>query len=675
MNFDLSSLNPQQLRAVVHRDGPLLLLAGAGSGKTRVVTHRIAHLIQHGTRPEGILAVTFTNKAATEMSERLHGLVGSDTAEKVMTSTFHKLGVLILKRDGRSVGVPEDFTIVDTDDQLTLIRDAMRQAEINTERYEPHWIQYRISAAKNAGMFADNLGARITDVIGQVISSVYRAYTDLLRRSNAVDFDDLLLLPLSILQTRPSALDYYRGRFLHILVDEFQDSNHVQLEIIRLLADKSRNVCVVGDDDQSIYGWRGALIRNILEFERYFPDATTITLTQNYRSTSVILTAANAVIQHNQSRRPKDLWTETISDDLIPVVQLRTPQDEARYVVEKIEEISRSEGRALDQFAILVRTNAQTKNFEEALRLSQTPYHLVGGLTFWDRAEIKDALALLRLLVNPNDEVALRRAVGVYGTAVGPATFRRLIDAAHVHRRTLLDMMENASGVSGIGGKAAQICEEFARHIKSHGLLLYPGGPVAAVVRRLIDSVKLNRLLITRAGDEEEGTKRYSNVKELVRSLEAYESRRGREASLGEFLRGLALDQTDSADQTDGKVTLMTLHSAKGLEFPVVFLCGLEERIVPHARVVDEDGDVDEERRLFYVGMTRARAKLILTWCQKRERFGETKRSIPSRFLDELPAHITCREDLGDLAEPEQSNLTSAREDAFRRLASLFGDV
>ncbi|GMV42352.1 MAG: DNA helicase [Myxococcales bacterium] len=669
---DLGGLNPKQREAVLHRHGPLLLLAGAGSGKTRVVTTRIAHLIATGVLPGHILAVTFTNKAAGEMGERVASLVSAEAAKKVTVSTFHSLGLLMLRERGRHIGIAPELSIFDQSDQVTTVRDVMREARIDTERYEPSWMLGRIGALKNGGVSADRYAPGPGDLIGALVADVYRRYTELLRAYSALDFDDLLLEPLRLLREHPAVRDEYRERFRWIMVDEFQDTNGVQLDLVRELADGHRNLLVVGDDDQSIYGWRGAQIENVLAFERHFPDARVLTLDQNYRSVGNVLHAANAVIRNNRVRRDKTLWTAEGQGEPLRYVRLPEPESEARFIAQEIDRLRYAESRPLSAFGVLFRTNGQARALEEGMRFANLPYKLVGAYKFFDRKEVRDALAWIRLLVNERDEVSLRRALAFPPSGIGPASLGRVSAFAHRHRVSMVEALHRADEIDGLNGRIRGTARDLSAIIRRTAARMAPGRPIQAPLAHMLQELRFYEAMVASGDKREVVLSRWRNVQDLLNGIGAYESRKGAEATLEDYLRLIALDTRDDEDASVEKdrLTMMTLHSAKGLEFPVVFLTGLEEGLLPHKRSADE-GDVDEERRLFYVGITRARERLVMTGCRRRKRFAESIRCQESRFLDELPAEGVVREDRTDGSHDEAA-CPEARTAALAKIAALF---
>ena len=623
----LHGLNPAQLDAVTHAEGPLLVVAGAGSGKTRVLTARIAHLIRaHGVSPFEILAITFTNKAAEEMRHRVGALVGP-VAEKMWVSTFHAACVRMLRRDADLIGFPSSFTIYDQADAVRLVGYVLRDLNVDTKRFPPRAVHASISAAKNEGLTAAAYAERAQVIFERRIAEVYAEYQARLLRAGAMDFDDLLLNAVRLLREHPDVLLHYQRRFRHILVDEYQDTNRVQNELVVLLSSDHRNVCVVGDSDQSVYRFRGADIRNILEFEDAFPDATVILLEQNYRSTQTILDAANAVIANNFGRKPKALWTDKGSGPKIRRYHADDEADEAQWVTHEMARLHDSGEHTWGELAVFYRTNAQSRVLEEQLMRSGVPYKVVGGTRFYDRREVKDALAYLRAVVNPADEVSVKRVLNVPKRGVGDTTVARLDAWAAAHGVPFIDALRRAHD-AGVSGRAVTGIQAFLDLLDDVEPLRAEGaGPLLeALLERsgYVDELRVERSI------EAEG--RLENLAELVGSAREAES-------VDAFLEQVSLvadtDELDADDTT--QAVLMTLHGAKGLEFPVVFLIGLEDGVFPHQRSIGEPDELEEERRLAYVGITRARERLYLThaWC--RTMFGSTQYNPPSRFLDEIP--------------------------------------
>ena len=648
-------LNPAQREAVFSGDGPLLVLAGAGSGKTRVLTYRIAALIRtRGVAPQRILAVTFTNKAAGEMRERVEALVGPAVARLVWVGTFHAVCSRILRRSGQPLGIDPRFLIYDTDDQRRLMREVIRSLDVDDRRFPPAGVLAEISRAKNELVDHVAFAARAETFHEEIIGKLYAAYQRRLDDCRALDFDDLLARAVYLFREHPSILTEYQERFRHVLVDEYQDTNHAQYVLLSLVAARHRNVCVVGDDDQAIYRWRGADVRNILEFERDYPDARVVKLEQNYRSTPQILAAAQAVIHHNPHRHTKTLWTENDPGEKATVFEAFDGYDEARYAGELIRTY-RSAGGHAGEIAILYRTNAQSRQFEELFLRLGIPYQIVGGLRFYERAEIKDILGYLRLASNPSDEASLRRVINVPRRGVGETTVRRLGAWAQAQGIPLWEAFRSAqeAGASPQAQKAIAefvgLIEELGRYAADH--------PAQKVLDRAIELTGYRRLL--EAEGTEEAHARLENLDELATVAQEVEVTTG-EATLEAFLQHLALiTDVDTWQDRADRVTLMTLHSAKGLEFPVVVLAGMEEGLFPHTRSFDDEAGLEEERRLCYVGMTRARRRLVLTYARQRAAFGTALPSLPSRFLAEIPDDlfaraVTVRSATGDWPDEER---------------------
>jgi DNA helicase-2/ATP-dependent DNA helicase PcrA len=633
----LGGLNPVQLDAVTHPSGPLLVVAGAGSGKTRVLTHRIAHLIRNeGVSPFEILAITFTNKAADEMKSRVAALVGP-VAQKMWVSTFHSACVRILRRDADQIGFPRQFTIYDQADAVRLTGYVVRDLGLDTKRFPPRSVHASISAAKNDGVDVQAYAQRAGNLFERKIADVFREYQDRLLRAGSMDFDDLLVNALRLLREHPAVLQHYQHRFRHILVDEYQDTNKVQNELVLLLAADHRNVCVVGDQDQSIYAFRGADMRNIVEFEDAFPDTTVVLLEQNYRSTQTILDAANAVIANNVSRKPKELWTDHGTGD--PIVRYHADDeiDEAGWITREISrlhdtsEVESADGDRLrwGDVAVFYRTNAQSRVLEEQLMRADIPYKVVGGTRFYDRREIKDAIAYLRAVVNPVDEVSLKRVINEPKRGVGDTSIGKVDAYATAHGLSFVEALRRAED-AGVSGRALRGIEEFLDLLEEVADLAM-GSPGPLLTQLLERSGYLDQLEAERT-IEAEG--RLENLAELVGAA-------GEAETVAEFLEQISLvsDVDEMGDDTTS-VVLMTLHSAKGLEFPVVFLIGLEDGVFPHLRSLTEPDQLEEERRLAYVGITRARRRLYLSHAWSRTLFGGTQYNPPSRFLDEIPTGL-----------------------------------
>ena len=640
-------LNPAQVKAASYVDGPLLVLAGAGSGKTRVLTYRIAYLVEHlGIDPYHILAVTFTNKAAAEMKDRIDRMLGQRDVPQ-WVGTFHSLSARILRREAEILGFRRDFVIYDGEDQLALIRRMMKDLEISDKRYSPEAVRSFISGAKDQLISPVEYKAQHTDYFEQqVVSRVYEAYQHALEDCNALDFDDLIMRLAVGYATHPDLLNRYQERFQYILVDEYQDTNRAQYEWINHLANKYRNLCVVGDDDQSIYAWRGADIRNILEFEKDYPEARVIRLEQNYRSTQLILKAGNEVIRNNKGRKGKELWTENPGGEKIGLVETMDDRDEARWISRKIQEMRNDSGRVLRDFTLLYRTNAQSRTLEDELRRAGLPYVIVGGVRFFERKEVKDVLAYLKVLVNGRDAISFRRMVNTPVRGIGAVSVSRVEQLAVERGMDFLEALYHAgeAGISGKAHRAAVELGEFLLGLRSR--LAEISGAEAA--RRVLEKTGYLRELELEAAKNVEAETRVQNVNELMAALEEATERpeEGQPVSgLDDFLEEVALvTDIDRWDESVDCVTLMTLHNAKGLEFPVVFITGMEDGLFPISRAMESPNDLEEERRLCYVGITRARERLFLTHANLRRRFGGTQTSLRSRFIDEIPDDLVSRE-------------------------------
>lgn len=633
------SLNDEQFEAVETTEGPLLILAGAGTGKTKTITHRIAYLIdKKGVSPWNILAITFTNKAAEEMRNRVQQLVGFG-GDQIWVTTFHSTCIRILRRHIDRLGYDTNFTVYDSDDQKTVMKNVCKKLNIDTKNYKEKTLLNAISNAKdNLISVSEYSLSTMGDFTKIVIARAYREYQEELKKSNALDFDDIIVLTVELFKQFPEILDYYQERFKYISVDEYQDTNKAQFEFVRLLADKYRNLCVVGDDDQSIYRFRGANIRNILDFEEHYPDATVIKLEQNYRSTQIILDAANSVISNNMSRKNKKLWSEIKEGHKIRFMQLENAYEEADTVVDEIATAVRRDGASYNDFAVLYRTNAQSRLIEERMVYRGIPYNLIGGTNFYSRAEIKDMIAYLKTVENGLDEVAVRRIINVPKRSIGPATIDKLLDFAEMTDDSLYGAMENADNISGLGKTAAKI-NNFVNLINTLRAEL-PKIGIAGVLNAIVEATNYYEYL--KDQDEETADDRISNVDELINKATAYESDHD-EATLTGFLEEVALvSDIDSMDSEDGRVLLMTLHSGKGLEFDRVFIVGMEDGLFPGMSSISsgEREDLEEERRLAYVGITRAKRYLTLTAAKMRMMRGETQFNPVSRFIREIPSEL-----------------------------------
>lgn len=671
MNNIYSTLNPPQQEAVYHTEGPLLILAGAGSGKTRVLTHRIAYLIdEKGVNPWNILAITFTNKAASEMRERVDKIVGFGS-ESIWVSTFHSTCVRILRRHIDRLGFDTRFAIYDTEDQKTLMKEICRKLNIDTKIYKERSLLAQISHAKDELITPDEMELNAGgDFNKKKVAAVYREYQASLRKNNALDFDDLIVKTVELFQNCGDVLENYQERFKYIMVDEYQDTNTAQFKFVSLLASKYENLCVVGDDDQSIYKFRGANIGNILGFEHVFPDARVIRLEQNYRSTKNILSAANEVIANNASRKSKTLWTENPEGELIHFRQFMNGYEEAEYVVGEISRAHRENGAKYKDCAVLYRTNAQSRLFEEKCLLANIPYKIVGGVNFYARKEIKDLLCYLKTIDNSRDDLAVRRIINVPKRGIGATTLGRIQDYADKMSVSFYDALRVAEEVPSIGRSLSKI-DGFVTFIQS-----FKSKAESYTVRELLEEVieLTGYVAELKAEDTEESQARIENIDELISKTESYQEameEQGQPATLSGFLEEIALiADIDSVDPDQDYVLLMTLHSAKGLEFPRVFLVGMEDGIFPSymSIVSDDKSDLEEERRLCYVGITRAMEDLTLTSARQRMIRGDVQYNKVSRFVREIPRELV---DMGQTATPKKKKQIADMIQADRSLAKM----
>lgn len=660
------TLNTEQKEAVLHTEGPLLILAGAGSGKTRVLTHRISYLIEEkGVNPWNILAITFTNKAAGEMRERVDKIVGFGS-ESIWVSTFHSMCVRILRRHIDRLGYDTNFTIYDTDDQKTLMKDVCKMLQIDTKVYKERMFLGEISSAKNELVTPEEYELNAAgDYVKGKVAKVYKEYEKQLRDNNALDFDDLLLKTVQLFQTQADVLDYYQERFRYIMVDEYQDTNTVQFQLIRILAGKYKNLCVVGDDDQSIYKFRGANIQNILNFEKVFADARVIKLEQNYRSTANILNAANAVIRHNTGRKDKTLWTDNEEGEKIGFRQFDTAFDEAEYIVDEIRKGVSGKGDTYSDNAILYRTNAQSRMFEEKFVAANIPYKIIGGVNFYARREIKDLLSYLKTIDNGKDDLAVRRIINVPKRSIGLTTVNRVQENALERGISFYDALSSADLIDNIGRSLSKI-ESFValiEHFKEQSEKM----SLSQLMEEIIEMTGYIESL--EAESEIEAETRIENIEELKSKIIAYEeSCEDEKPTLSGFLEEVALvADVDTLDENSDYVVLMTLHSAKGLEFPNVYLAGMEDGLFPSYMTItaDDPMEIEEERRLCYVGITRARKHLTMTCARRRMIHGETQYNKLSRFLKEIPLELL---DTGNIVEkntmdvPKQTAYAQARQ-------------
>lgn len=635
MNPIFDTLNDRQCEAVKHTEGPLLITAGAGSGKTKVLTCRIAHLLELGVAPYRILAITFTNKAAKEMKERVTNLVGAQ-ADSIWLSTFHSFCAKLLRFEVDGFhGYTRNFTIYDSSDQLVLVKDCLKKLNLDDKQFTPRSVLGTISSAKNVLMDAKAFAAKASDFYEQKVADVYALYQEKLRENNAVDFDDLLFLAVRLLQENEEVREKYQSRFQYILVDEYQDTNHAQYALTKILAARWRNICVVGDADQSIYAWRGADIRNIIDFTRDYPDAASIKLEQNYRSTKTILHAANAVIDNNESRPKKTLWTENPTGNKIIHYQAQTEHDEADYIAGVIYNRHEISHEPYGDMAILFRTNAQSRVLEEKLMRYAIPYTMVGGTKFYDRKEIKDVLAYLRLLYNPEDSLSLTRIINVPKRNIGATTMEHVAAYAEAQGISLFEALSSTDEIP-VTKRAKASLENFAAMIFDL-LNDIEGKDVLSLIETVIKQTGYGDMLDKEAEHDPQGESRKENVGEFLSVAKDYMDSNP-EGNLQDFLENVALvSDVDDFESSDSKVTLMTLHAAKGLEFPVVFLTGLDEGLFPHSRTLMDPAQVEEERRLAYVGITRAERQLYVTNAVTRTMYGRISAYMPSRFLPEIP--------------------------------------
>ncbi|MBU7456067.1 DNA helicase PcrA [Leuconostoc fallax] len=636
----IAGMNDKQAEAVQTTQGPLLIMAGAGSGKTRVLTHRIAHLIEDlNIFPWRILAITFTNKAAKEMKERIARLVDEDVARDIWVSTFHALAVRILRRDGEKIGLSRNFTIVDTSAQRTLMKRVINDLNLDTNQYDPRAILGAISNAKNDMLSPQDFAKQAGNIYQETVAEAYAAYQAELKRAQSVDFDDLIMLTIELFRQSPDVLERYQNQFEYLHVDEYQDTNDAQYTIVNMLAARSKNLAVVGDADQSIYGWRGANMNNILNFEQDYPDAHVVLLEQNYRSTQNILDAANDVIANNNERRPKQLWTQNGEGEKITYYRAQTERDEANFVLAKIQKLREEQKHAYSDFAILYRTNAQSRNMEEALVKANMPYTMVGGHKFYERKEILDIISYLNLIANPNDNAAFERVVNEPKRGIGPTSINHLREFANRMEWSYMTAIDSIELAPELTARAVTKLLAFAD-------LMHTLQQQA----EFLTVTELAEMVMTRSGyrkmlqdkNDPDSQARLENLEEFLSVTKEFDDKYNADDidavnPLIDFLGSTALmSDLDDFEEGDGAVTLMTLHAAKGLEFPVVFMVGLEEGIFPLARATQDDDQLEEERRLAYVGITRAMKKLFLTNAFSRLLYGRTQSNQPSRFIDEI---------------------------------------
>jgi len=650
----IQNLNPAQKEAVETTEGAVLIIAGAGSGKTKALTHRVAYLIrERGVAPRNILAVTFTNKAAQEMKERILHLLDDNKDRLPLIGTFHSICVRILRQEIEKVGYTKKFNIFDTQDQEVLMKKVMKELEINTDQFKPKAMLGAISKAKNELLSADGFQKQIGGYYEEIISKVYTFYQRRLQEQDALDFDDILMLMVTILQKFPEVLEKYQNLFRYIMVDEYQDTNHAQYLFIKMLAQKWGNICVVGDDWQGIYSWRGANIQNILDFEKDYPMAKVIKLEQNYRSTQNILDAAYGVISKNVNRKDKEIWTENKGGHLLSAYEAYNERDEAEFVVSEILNYKAKHECNLNDFVVLYRTNAQSRIVEEAMLRNSILYRIIGGLKFYQRKEVKDVIAYLRLIQNFNDEVALERIINEPRRGVGEVSLKKWLDFARENALNYIDAGLKIDETSKLNPSKILEIKKFCSFIL-RGKEKIAQTKVTDLIEFVFVDSGYEKFLLD---GTDEGQARYENVRELLTVSKKYDEYLGEEG-LSLFLEEVALiADTDNIDQATESVHLMTLHSAKGLEFKVVFIVGLEEGILPHSRSLIDHGEMEEERRLMYVGITRAKEKVFLLYTRERNIYGSLQINSPSRFLDDIPTHL--------LQEDEKSNNINTKNQSY----------
>ena len=656
----IEALNPVQAEAVLHTEGPVLIVAGAGSGKTRALTHRIAYLIrEHGVSPYAILAITFTNKAAREMAARVEGLLGQRIAKGMWILTFHSACARILRREHDHLGLPSSFTIYDEGDTERLLSSVLKDLNLDVKRYPPRAMSAAIGKAKDNVLSAGEFAQMAGNFYEQTIANVYVEYEKRKLGAGALDFDDLITETVRLFRDHPAVLEHYQEWFRYILVDEYQDTNRAQYQLVNLLADKYRNVCVVGDADQGVYSWRGATIQNLLDFERDYPDAEVFLMEQNYRSTSNILAIANALIEHNVQRKPKSLWTETTEGELAVRFRADDEHEEALFVAEETHRLVEDEAHRYSDVAVFYRTNAQSRVLEDIFMRAGIPYRVVGGVRFYQRKEVKDVLAYLRLLLNPQDVISARRVVNTPKRGIGDATVAALEGFAAIEQIPFLEATRRADELPDLGARAKGAIAGFVGVMQR----LQEAFESGATPQRMVEAAATESgyLLELEAERTVEAEGRIENLRELGGVAAEFEQR-SPDGSLAEFLEQVSLvSEQDEYDEESGSVTLMTLHNAKGLEFPVVFIIGLEDGVFPHYRSMGDPAHLEEERRLMYVGVTRARERLYMTYAWSRTLFGSTSYSPPSRFLGEIPTELVRALEEGELVVADGASVSPIR--------------
>jgi DNA helicase-2/ATP-dependent DNA helicase PcrA len=635
----LQGLNPIQLEAVLHTDGPVLIVAGAGSGKTRALTHRIAYLIrERDVSPYAILAITFTNKAAQEMAERVEGLMGTRIAKGMWILTFHSACMRILRREHEHAGLPSSFTIYDDGDTERVIAMVEKAMDLDPKRFPPRQVAAMIGQAKDVLIGPSEYSNAAGNFFEQTVANIYVEYQRRLRSAGALDFDDIIMQTVLLFRDHPEVLEHYQERFEYVLIDEYQDTNRAQYHLVNMLAAKHRNLCVVGDADQGVYSWRGATIQNLLDFEHDYPDATVLVMDQNYRSTQAILEVANSLIEHNVQRKPKSLWTDSEQGDLVVRFRADNEHEEAWFVVTEIARLVETEGFRFGDVAIFYRTNAQSRVLEDVFMKAGLNYKIIGGVRFYQRKEVKDILAYLRLVTNPSDVVSLRRVINTPKRGIGDATVAAIEEFARDEDVSPMEACRRAEQIGVLGSRAKGALAGFVQVVDALKAAL-EGGAGAA---RMVDTACDESGYVAELEEERtvEAIGRVENLKELVGVAAEFEVRNP-EGSVSDFLEQVSLvSEQDEYDEEDPGVTMMTLHNAKGLEFDVVFMAGMEDGVFPHYRSMTDSGELEEERRLAYVGVTRARKRLYLTHAWSRSLFGNSNYNPPSRFLREIPEHL-----------------------------------
>lgn len=669
IEHEISKLNPRQKEAVMHIEGPLLLLAGAGSGKTKTITMRAAYLLSKGVAPKHVLAVTFTNKAAREMRERIKALLAGSNSKPPVISTFHSLCLNILRKEINRLGYHKNFSILDASEQMGLLRNIMGELDSPEMSVKADDLLERISQAKN-GMATVVEGK--DEELTAYTNMLNEKYQEALKTFNVLDFDDLLLLTLKLFREHPEALEKYREIFKYIMVDEYQDTNKVQYDLLRLLAGERRNLCVVGDDDQSIYGWRGANLGNILDFEKDFPGTRVVKLEQNYRSHGHIISAANSVIKNNKQRKDKALWTDKGNGEKVGILKVGDDEDEAQWVAEKINLIKFYESeKSFEDFAVIYRSNILSRPFEEALRRERIPYTVVGGTSYFDRKEIRDIAAYLKVIANPKDDLSLLRIANVPKRGLGNTTVGKIVAFAKEKEIPLLEAFRKTREIDDLGDKAADVAMDLAGLMDRYKKRFNEAKELMAVVKDLVTDIRYKQYLDEYYKTPETAIKRVGMVDSFVESVSRYMPEDG-SPSLHGFLSTLALTDLDGKREKESLgVTLISLHSAKGLEFPVVFLAGVEEEILPHKKSAFQGGGIEEERRLFYVGITRAMEKLFITHTGQRVKYGKESPSTPSRFLEEL--HHESVEKMDRMKEEDPAQRERKAKAFFANIQNMLG--